>query len=353
MKKELWKKIESGDRISEQEALALYDWDIHELAYLANVRRERIHPGLTTGFIFDRIINFTNVCKAKCSFCAFHSRAGSIPPYTLTNEEIIEKVDEVVSAGGTQVMLQGGLHDEFTLSRLKNMVSEIRSLYPDLYLHSFSPAEIVFTAQNENLSYEKVISELKASGLNSIPGASDLLIERMRNKVSPHKITVEQWKEVMTALKNLDMVSTATMTYGMGESIKERIEHLSVVRSVQDDTGILMAFIPWSFSPNNTEMNTVIPATGIDYLKIVAVSRIFLDNIKYIQAGWLTEGMKLAQVALTMGANDMGGVLTEEVVVRATGVETKTSVEEMIDIIHNAGREPVQRDSRYNILRRF
>lgn len=346
-------RIISGGRITPDEAVSLFNWDIIELGYLADLRRKMVYPDESAGFIMDRIINYTNICEAKCTFCAYHSRAGLIEPYTLSLDEILERIGKLKDAGGLQVMLQGGLHPDYDLDFYVNMVSAVRRNFPDIYLHSFSPSEIVHLSGRTGLSYVEIIGILKEAGLNSIPGASDLLVDRIRQLVSPRKSTVSQWCDVMRALKKNGMGSTATMTYGMGETLSEKIEHLDVIRSIQDETGILRAFIPWSFSSKNTDMEHIIPATGVDYLKIVAIARIYLDNIVYIQSGWLTEGLKLAQVALAMGANDMGGVLMEEVVVKATGIETKTNMDELIEIIRDSGKEPVLRDSEYNVVRRF
>ncbi len=352
-KEYLKEKIKGGERISPEEGRSLFDWDIIELGAAADLRRRMIHPENSVGFIIDRIVNYTNICEAKCRFCAYHSKAGRIEPYSLTTEQVLEKIGEMKSIGGLQVMLQGGLHPDAGLDFYIELVSAVKRNFPDVYLHSFSPSEIVHISAKSGLSYIETVKRLKEAGLDSIPGASDLLVDRIRQYVSPNKSTVAEWCEVIRALKENGMGSTATMTYGMGETLEERIEHLRVVRSMQDETGILRAFIPWSFSPKNTEMEDVVPATGADYLKIVSVARIFLDNIKYIQAGWLTEGLKLAQVALAMGANDMGGVLMEEVVVKATGVETSTNIGELTEIIKNAGREPVLRDSEYRIVKRY
>jgi len=352
-KNELRDKIYSGKRIEKHEAVRLFDWDLIELGYAGNERRKMIYPDEKVGFIQDRIINYTNVCSACCRFCAFHARAGLIEPYELSNDEIIRKAAELVDAGGTQVMLQGGLCPDYGIDKYAEMLQILRKRFPDLYLHSYSPAEIVSLSEHEKMTIDDVIAFLKDAGLNSIPGASDLLVDRMRNKVSPKKLTRDQWCEVMYALKRNGMGSSATMTYGMGETLDERIDHLDTVRMVQDRTGIIRAFIPWSFSPGNTEMNNILPATGVDFLKIVAIARIYLDNIVYIQAGWLTEGLKLAQTALSMGANDMGGVLTEEVVVKATGIETTATKADFIDLIQNAGKVPVLRDSEYNIISEY
>lgn len=352
-REQLKEKITSGGRITPGEAVSLFDWDIVELGYLADLRRKLIYPDESAGFIMDRIINYTNICDAKCLFCAYHSRAGLIEPFTLSIDEILEKIGKLKDTGGLQVMLQGGLHPDYGLDFYVGMVSAVKRNFPDIYLHSFSPSEIVHLSVKTGLFYDEIIRILKEAGLDSIPGASDLLVDRIRRLVSPKKSTVNQWCDVMRALKKNGMGSTATMTYGMGETLNEKIEHLDVIRSIQDETGILRAFIPWSFSPRNTGMEHIVPATGVDYLRIVAIARLYLDNIVYIQAGWLTEGLKLAQVALAMGANDMGGVLMEEVVVKATGIETRTNMDELIEIIRDSGREPVLRDSEYRIVKRF
>jgi cyclic dehypoxanthinyl futalosine synthase len=346
----LKEKIYNGTRIEKEEAADLFSWDIIELGMAADFRKDIISIGNKVGFIIDRIINFTNVCEASCDFCAFHAQGGQIEPYELTLGEILAKVEELVAIGGTQVMLQGGLHPGYTLDNYVKMVKTIKERFPEIYLHSFSPAELIHAARRSSLSLDDVVKRLKKAGLDSVPGASDILVDRVRKRVSPKKHTTAQWIEVINTLSDHGLKSSATMTYGMGETIDERIEHLDVIRTVQDRTGIIRAFIPWSFSPGHTRMEDLLPATGIDYLKVLAVSRIFLDNIIYIQTGWLTEGLKLAQIALTMGANDMGGVLMEETVVKATGIHNKTNMAELIDIIQDAGKIPVQRDSDYRAM---
>lgn len=350
-KERLRKKIFAGKRISPSEAESLFSWDIIELGEAADLRRRLVHPSETVGFILDRIINFTNICEAACDFCAFHSGAA-LKPYELSLPGILAKVGELSELGGTQVMLQGGLHPGHTLGTYTGMLREIKKRFPKIYLHSFSPSELAHIAKKSSLPLDRVIKELQEAGLDSVPGAADLLVDRVRAKVSPRKIGKDQWVEVMRSLHRRGIKSSATMTYGMWETEKERIAHLAVVRAVQDETGMFRAFIPWSFSPGRTKLEGLAPATGIDYLKVVAVSRIFLDNIRYIQAGWLTEGLKLAQVALAMGANDMGGVLTEEKVVKATGSGTRAGMAEFIDLIRNAGKIPVLRDSDYKVLDR-
>jgi len=353
MKDSLKQKIYDNKRITPKEALKIFKWDILELGNAADFRRRIIFPKEDVGFIIDRIINYSNICEAKCNFCAFHAEAGRMEPYELTIDEIIRKAEELASAGGTQIMLQGGLHPDYTLDKYIEMVKAVKTRFPDIKLHSFSPSELLHIAKKSKLEVDDVLYVLKSAGLDSVPGASDLLVDRVRKIACPHKIKTSEWKSIMLMLKKHNMLSSATMTYGMGETLSDRVEHLRVVRDVQDSTGIIRAFIPWSFSPAHTQMEDIAPATGIDYLKVVAVSRIFLDNIMYIQAGWLTEGLKLAQVALAMGANDMGGVLTEEVVVKTTGIETRSSKQEFIDLIRNAGKVPVERNSSYEVIRRF
>ncbi len=353
MQNELSQKIFEGERISEKEALGLLSWDLIDLGRAADFRMHLAHPEDTVGFIVDRIINFTNICQAGCAFCAFHARADLIPPYEMSLAEIFEKITELVEGGGTQVMLQGGLHPDYGLKQYVDLVEQVKARFPHVWLHSFSPAEVVHIAQKEGRHLREVIAALKTAGLDSMPGASDLLVDRVRQAVSPHKLTVAQWCEVMYRLAEQGLPSSATMTYGLGETNEEKIAHLTVVREVADRTANIQAFIPWSFSPARTRLAHMLPATGVDYLKIVAIGRIFLDNVRYIQAGWLTEGLRLAQIALTFGANDMGGVLTEEVVVKATGIETRTTREEMIALIKNAGKKPVQRDSLYRTVQPF
>ena len=344
--------VYSGRRIREDEALALFEWDLPELGLAADFRRKLVWPGNEVGFILDRIINYSNRCEAMCRFCAFHARGGQIPGYDLTTEEILTKVKELVDAGGTQVMLQGGLHPDWPLSKYVDMVRTVKQLFPGITLHSYSPAELTHLARCEGCGLDQVIGTLQAAGLDSVPGASDLLVDRIRQAVSPGKCTVAEWVALMEALHRHGMFSSATMTYGLGETPAERVAHLLVIREVQDRTGIIRAFIPWSFSPARTEMADQPRATGNDYLKIVAIGRIVLDNVIHIQAGWLTEGVKLAQIALAMGANDMGGILTEERVVKATGIKTQMTRERMIEVISEANRIPLQRDSSYRAIPR-
>ncbi len=345
-------KVRSGERLSGPEAVELYGWDLPWLGAAGDVRRRLAVPHERVGFIVDRIVNYSNRCEARCDFCAFHAEAGWVPAYDLGRDEILAKIAALAAAGGTQVMLQGGLHPQHDLAWYCQLLRAVRDAFPALHLHCFSPAEVVHLAAREGLSCTATIGHLKAAGLDSLPGASDLLVEAMRRRLSPRKCTREQWREVMHGVQENGLTSTATMTYGMGETIAERVEHLCFVRQVQDETGILRAFIPWSFMPPNTRLADLPAAGGADYLRVVAVSRIVLDNVVNLQAGWLTEGPELAQLALGMGANDMGGVLTEEMVVRAAGVQTRLGAGDLAELIRNAGKVPVRRNSRYEELER-
>jgi len=346
-------KILAGERISPEQATGLFSMDLLSLAKLADARREMARPDNTVGFIVDRIINFTNICESCCAFCAFHARAGQIPSFELSAQEVDSKIEELRACGGTQVMLQGGLHPDYRLKDYTSMIERVKKRFPDIWLHALSPAAVVHAANKNRLSIDGVVRSLQEAGLDSMPGASDLLVERVRKKISPGKLSVPQWREVMHALATQGMQSSATMTYGMGETLQEKIEHLRVIRETADETGIVQAFIPWSFSPDNTRLNDYQPGTGTDFLTIIAVARIFLDNVPHIQTSWLTQGKRMAQLALSAGANDMGGVLTEELVVKATGIETSARGSELIHLIRDANKKPVQRDSLYRPLHVF
>ena len=270
----LRKKIFAGKRISPGEAESLFSWDIIELGEAADLRRRLVHPAETVGFILDRIINFTNICEAACDFCAFHAGAA-LKPYELPLSDILSKVEEL-SRRGTQVMPAGRASPGHTLGHLYHPAQGDKSAFRYLPAFFLSQRAGSISRRKSALPLDRVLPELKAAGLDSVPGAADLLVDRIRAKVSPKKLSRAGWVEVMRALHRHGMKSSATMTYGMGETEKERIAHLGVVRGVQDETGLFRAFIPWSFSPKHTRLESLSPATGLDYLKIVAVSRIFL-----------------------------------------------------------------------------
>jgi len=339
-------------RIAKQEALSLYQDNIYTLAKRADtVKRELLGSRADYGcFIIDRNINTTNICSAKCNFCAFFRERNEPDSYILSIDEILEKVGQLQEIGGSQVMIQGGLNENCDLKFYCKLFSAIKKQYPKIYIHSLSPAEINYLAKRERKSIYEIIVELKEAGLQSLPGAAEILVDKHRKMISPHKLRTSEWLEVMESIHKAGMRATATMTFGMGESLTDRIEHLFLIRDMQDRTGVFRAFIPWTFSKPHTRLN-VEETTGEDYIKTVAISRIVLDNIDHIHAGWVTEGFELSEMALRMGASDMGGILMEEQVVKATGTSYTSSVETMIRVIKNAGLKPAIRDTEYKIIK--
>jgi cyclic dehypoxanthinyl futalosine synthase len=339
-------------RIEREEALSLFSEDIYTLAERATAMKRAVLGSRAeyACFIIDRNINFTNICSARCNFCAFYRDGDDPEAFTLSLEEILEKVGELVRLGGTQVMIQGGLDRRFNLAFYKSILAGIRKHYPSVYIHSFSPAEVHYLAKIENRPVYDILCELKEGGLQSLPGAAEILVDEHRRRVSPQKLTTAEWLEVMECTHRTGMRSTATMTFGMGEKRADRIEHLLLIRDLQEKTGVFRAFIPWTFSKPHTRL-AVEETGGEDYLKTVAISRLVLDNVAHIHAGWVTEGFQLSEMALRMGASDMGGILMEENVVKATGITHTTSQELMIEVIKNAGLKPAIRDSEYNIVK--
>ncbi len=350
---ELFKKILSGVRISSGEALLLENATLFELSRLARARLEIADNSGEVGFIVNRMVNYSNVCKAQCKFCAYHAKAGMVEPFTMTDDEIFELCADAVARGGVQIMLQGGLHPKFTMKWAEALLKRIKTSFPSLWLHVFSPSEIVWFARSENISIEECVRRLKYAGADSVPGAADMLIPSIRRELCGNKCTVEEWSEVMRALAKLGMSSSATMTFGLGETFAQRIEHLDVIRRLQDETGVFKAFIAWPVSPENTAIEGKYPRVGApEFLKTLAIARIYLDNVKYIQSGWLTEGLKVAETALLFGANDVGGVLMDEMVVRAAGIDNRATAENMSRVISNVGKIPRQRDGIYNTIQR-
>jgi len=341
------------NRVSKKEALHLFQDDIYTLGKRADaVKREVLDSRADYAcFIIDRNINTTNICSAKCNFCAFYREENDPDSFILTIDEILKKVAQLQETGGTRVMIQGGLTEKCGLKFYTRLFSAIKKQCPSICIHSLSPAEINHLAKLERRSVYEIILELKEAGLVSLPGAAEILVDEHRKIVSPHKLKTAEWVEVMENIHKAEMSSTATMTFGMGESFSDRIEHLFVIRDLQDRTGVFRAFIPWTFSKPHTRLN-VDETTGEDYIKTVAISRIVLDNIDHIHAGWVTEGFELSEMALRMGASDMGGILMEELVVKATGTTYTTSKETMIKVIKNAGLKPAIRDSEYNIIQK-
>jgi len=344
------RKVRAAERLSPKEGESLFQFDLLHLGMLADEIRRRRYPQNWVTFVLDRNISYTNVCAAGCSFCAFQVAPGSKNAFRLTQAEVLEKVRELVEAGGTQVMIQGGLDPDLCLEEFEDLFRAIKSHY-QVHLHSLSAPEIYHLSRRARLSPEKTLLRLRAAGLDSLPGGgAEILVDEVRGTVSPGKINTTQWLEVMQAAHRIGMHSTATMVFGLGETMAQRIEHLETIRNLQDHTHGVKAFIPWSFSPARTRLPRL-PAGGIEYLKMVAISRIYLDNIDHIHSGWVTEGPNLAQTALAFGADDLGGILMEEKVVHATGVDYRLSSTQVLELIRGAGRIPVQRNTRYELLK--
>lgn len=346
-------KAVAGQRLSFEEGVTLLKSDdLVLLGLAADAVRKKLHPEPVVTFVIDRNINYTNICKTKCRFCAFYRDEGDPDAYVLSNDEIFEKIRETIECGGTQILMQGGLHPGLTFEYYLDLLKAIRERF-DIDIHSFSPPEIVHFSRISGLSVREVLVELRKAGLGSIPGGgAEILDNRVRKYISPHKITWEEWMDVMTTAHELGMKTTVTMMFGSVETIEERVLHLVRVREAQDRTGGFRAFIPWSFQPANTELGGQ-AATGVDYLKTLAVSRLMLDNILNIQASWVTQGAKMAQVSLSFGANDFGGTMLEENVVKAAGVSHRVPMDEIIRSIKDAGFKPAQRNTGYEILKYY
>ena len=345
-------RAEAGERLSAEDAVVLHDEaPFQRVGAIAHRRRLQNVEGRNVTFVLDRNISITNVCEAGCKFCAFHVDPGSEGSFELSVEEIVAKVTEAAELGATQIMLQGGLSPNLDLAFYETMLSSIKSA-GDVWVHSLSPSEVAYLARRSKLSVRQTLQRLRSAGLDSLPGGgAEILVDDIRQKVSPNKIGADEWFDVMRTTHELGMKTTATMVYGLGETTAQRVEHLMRIRDLQDQTGGFTAFIPWSFQPNRTRLSMPMQ-TGVDYLRIVALARLVLDNVPHIQAGWVTEGPNLAQLALSFGADDFGGILMEEHVVRATGVSYTITPEQIISLIRETGMTPAQRTTQYEILRR-
>jgi len=339
-----------GRRISPDEALSLFDSaGLLELGLAADAVCRRLHPEPFRTYVVDRNINYTNICVSKCRFCAFYRDGDSPEAYLLTDEEIHEKVAEAVELGATQILMQGGLHPELDITYYERLLRGIKERFA-VHLHSLSPPEIVHIARASGLSVEDAVCRLKAAGLDSIPGGgAEILTDPSRSSLSPRKCTSGEWFHVMQAAHQLGMPTTATMMFGHTESVADRVEHLAKVRELQNRTGGFTAFIPWTFQPANTELGGR-AVGGCEYLRTLAISRLFLDNFPNIQASWVTQGDKIGQVALHFGANDLGSTMIEENVVAAAGVTFRMDEDDLRRAIQDAGYIPRRRDTYYRPL---
>ena len=338
-------KIDEGEEI-------LKSGDLLEIGKKADeIRREKF--GEITTFIIDRNINYTNICENECKFCAFWRKKNNPTAYVLSNEEILEKVRETVEAGGTQVMIQGGLNPELPLNYYEKMLSEIKKNYPKITIHSFTATEILYFAKKFGKSVEEIMKRLKNAGLDSLPGGgAEILVDEVRKKISPKKIMSEDWLKIMKIAHKIGMKTTATMVIGFGEEIFQRVEHMKKIRELQDETGGFRAFITWTYQPKNTILGGE-KINSWEYMKTLAFTRIFFDNIEHIQGSWVTQGEKIGQLTQNFGADDLGSIMLEENVVKAAGTSFEMSTQKMIKLIRDAGKIPAQRNTRYEILKRF
>lgn len=339
-------KILNGERLSPEDGERLFkSKDIISLGRAAQEIARRKHPGGEVTYIVDRNINYTNICVSRCLFCAFYREKDSNDAYVISKDWLSKKIEETISLGGVQILLQGGLNPDFDIEYYEGLLQFIKSF--KIHVHGFSPPEIVYMAKNSSMPVEDVIKRLKNAGLGSIPGGgAEILIDSIRKKISPNKCTAEEWLYVMETAHKLGLKTTATMMYGHIESYKDRLSHLIKIRELQDKTKGFTAFIPWSFQDKNTRLHGY-NSYGVDYLKTLSISRLMLDNFDNIQASWVTQGAKVAQLALFFGANDMGSTMIEENVVKAAGVSFRMSEGEIRRLIEDAGFKAVKRDTFY------
>lgn len=354
----LTEKVLAGERISTAESLELYRLPLEELGALANARRD-LAKGKSYGgrggeivtYIVDRNINYTNVCNVYCKFCAFYRTERDEDHYVLSLEQIDQKLDELSSVGGVQILMQGGHHPKLPFEWYVNLLNHIRQKYPHINIHAFSPPEFQHFAETFGMPLREVMSQFKEAGLGSIPGGGgEILVDRVRKKIAPLKIDSNQWLDVMQTAHDLGLKSSATMMFGHVETIEDRIEHLHRIREQQDHSGGFTAFICWTFQPQHTVLKIKYPTGVAEYLRMQSLARIFLDNIENIQSSWVTQGPEIGQVALRYGANDFGSVMMEENVVSSAGTTFRLDARQIESLICDAGYEPRRRNNWYELL---
>ncbi|WP_435921878.1 cyclic dehypoxanthinyl futalosine synthase [Paenibacillus sp. DYY-L-2] len=355
-------KALQGGRLDLEDTIALFESDeVEKIGHTANILMERKHPEPITTFVIGRNVNYTNVCDVYCRFCAFYRRPGSEEGYVLPDEVIFQKIQETIDVGGTEILMQGGTNPNLPFSYYTNLLKAIKERFPDITMHSFSPAEIMKMVEvSDGLTLEQVVREIHAAGLDSLPGGgAEILDDRTRRKISRAKGSWRDWMDVMQTAHRIGMNTTATMVIGFGESMEERALHLLRVREAQDEclqngypSEGFLAFIPWTFQPDNTNLK-VERQTPESYLKTVAISRIVLDNIKNLQSSWVTMGPEVGRLSLQYGCNDFGSTMIEENVVSSAGATHKVNIESILSIIRSAGKTPAQRNTKYDILRVF
>lgn len=346
-------------RLGVDEAINLIEnAELNELGAMALAKKRELHPEKITTFIVDRNINYTNVCWVDCKFCAFYRHAKEEDAYVLSFEEIGQKIEELIAIGGTQILFQGGVHPKLKIDWYENLVEWISKTYPQITIHGFSAIEIDYIARVSKISTREVLARLKAKGLYSIPGAgAEVLSDRVRDIIAPKKCDTETWLRVHKEAHEIGVKSTATMMFGTVETTREIVEHWQHIRDLQDLTGGFRAFILWSFQGLNTKLAAERPEiqkqSSNRYLRLLAVSRLFLDNFKNIQSSWVTQGSYIGQLALLFGANDLGSTMMEENVVKAAGAAYRMNQDEMINLIRDVGEKPAKRNTNYDILEKF
>ena len=340
----------AGGRLTFEEGVRLYnDGDLHELGAAAHARRMQLYPGNAVTYVIDTTINYTNVCNVHCTFCAFFRPEQHKEGYTMSHDTVLQRVKYAADQGATQIMIQGGVNPELRIDWFETLFDRVRQEYPRVDLHSLSVSEIVGLAHVENMTIRDVLARLKDAGMKSLPGAgAEILVERVRKRISARKVKPQEWLGVMREAQQLGMPTTATMMFGSIETAQERIEHLAVLRELQDETGGFTAFIPWYYVPFKTPLRGK-EATGLEYLRVLAVSRLFLDNFAHLQASWLTPGVKMGQLALFYGCDDMGGTIIEERVVHDAGSTNEATRRDLESLIIKAGFRPVIRDTYWNL----
>ena len=348
-----------GERISDDDAIALLrSRDLVPVGRVANEVRNRKNDPSRITFIVDRNLNYTNVCVTDCDFCAFYRRPGDVREgYLLPKPVIYKKIEETLAIGGTGLLMQGGHHPDLGIDYYEDLFRSIKARYP-IHLHALSPPEIQHIARRSKLTVPETLTRLRDAGLDSIPGGgAEILVDRVRQIIAPKKTKSEEWLDVMRQAHRLGMSTTATMMYGHVETLEERVEHMRKVRELQDETRGFRAFISWTFQRDGNRMDELVEdeamPTSFDYLLTQAVSRIYLDNVPHIQSSWVTQGLKIGQVALGFGADDMGSVMIEENVVSAAGTTYRTTTDELVHLIKALGKTPVQRDTLYREVKVF
>jgi cyclic dehypoxanthinyl futalosine synthase len=352
-------KALDGERITDEDAIALLrSRDLVAVGRVANEVRNRLNDPARATFIVDRNLNYTNVCVTDCDFCAFYRRPGDQREgYLLPKPVIFKKIEETLAIGGTGLLMQGGHHPDLGIDYYEDLFRSIKARYK-IHLHALSPPEIQHVARRSKLTVPETLARLRDAGLDSVPGGgAEVLVDRVRKIIAPKKTTTSEWLDVMRQAHLLGMSTTATMMYGHVETLEERVEHMRRIRELQDETHGFRAFISWTFQRDGNRLDDLVPEerrpTSFDYLLTQAVSRIYLDNVPHIQSSWVTQGMKIGQVALGFGADDMGSVMIEENVVSAAGTTFRTTTDELVHLIRSAGKIPVQRDTLYREVKVF